>query len=215
MKTAHHNYYRFKIRLKDAPLPIWRRFIARADVPLSFFHEIAQVIMGWDERLEYRFFIGKRRYTEYDQSWKPSKGEMDAASYTLFELMANPGQGFVYRYGPWVHYIEFEGKDPSGAMDGGPHAYCFSGKRACPPECLSGVEEYAEFVDALEDQIYPEREEIIGKVNWEFDPQAFDARQVNCRLIRLTAELEQVEKDLIARRKKNKLVVLRPEKNVT
>jgi len=215
MKTAHHNYYRFKIRLVDAPLPIWRRFIARADVPLSFFHEIAQVIMGWDERLEYRFFIGKRRYTEYDQGWKPSKGETDAASYTLFELMANPGQGFVYRYGPWVHHIEFEGKDPSGAMDGGPHAYCFSGKRACPPECLSGVEEYAEFVDALEDQIYPEREKIIGKVNWEFDPQAFDARQVNCRLIRLTAELEQVEKDLIARRKKNKLVVLRPEKNVT
>lgn len=215
MKTAHHNYYRFKIRLKHAPLPIWRRFIARADVPLSFFHEIAQVIMGWDERLEYGFVIAGRHFTAYDEDWKPAKGTRDAANCTLFEHMANQGQRFEYRYGPWMHHIEFEGKEPLGAMDGGPHAYCFSGKRACPPECLSGVEEYAEFVDALEDQIYPEREKIIGKVNWEFDPQAFDARQVNCRLIRLTVELEQVERDLIARRKKNKLVVLRPEMSTT
>lgn len=215
MKTAHLNYYRFKIKLADAPMPIWRRLIVRADVPLALFHEIVQIVMGWDEKLEYRFFIAKRRYTEYDKGWKPSKGELDAASCTLFELMAYAGLGFVYRYGPWVHHLVFEGKDPSGAVNGGPHAYCFSGKEACPPECLTGVEEYAEFVDALEDQIYPQREKILERINWEFDPQAFDARQVNCRLVKLSAELMEVEKDLIARRKKNKLVVLRPEKNTT
>ena len=70
-------------------------------------------------------------------------------------------------------------------------------------------------MDALEDQIYPQREKILERINWEFDPQAFDARQVNCRLVKLSAELMEVEKDLIARRKKNKLVVLRPEKNTT
>lgn len=211
MQKEHLNYYRFKIRLSEAPLPIWRRLIVRCDVPLGLFHEMLQIVMGWDESLEYRFVIAGSRYTDYDQDWKPSKGDRDAANYSLFSLMANPGQGFQYQYGPWAHHVTFEWIDREAAKIGGPHAYCFSGKRACPPECLSGVDEYAEFVEALEDDLYPHRDELLGKINYMFDPQAFDVRQVNRRLIQLSAELDQVEKDLIARRKKNKLVVLRPK----
>lgn len=215
MQKEHLNYYQFKIRLMEAPLPIWRRLIVRVDVPLGLFHEILQIVMGWDENLEYGFVIAGHRYTEYDQGWTPSKGDRNAASYTLFDLMANPGQGFDYQYGPWAHRVTFEWIDRNTAEKGGPHAYCFSGKRACPPECLSGVDEYAKFVDALEDQLYPQRDELVGKINYDFDPQAFDVRQVNRRLIQLSAELDQVEQDLIARRKKNKLVVLRTEPTVT
>lgn len=215
MQRKHLNYYQFKIRLVAAPLPVWRRLIVRVDVPLGLFHEILQIAMGWDERLEYRFLIAGTPYTDYHQDWKTSKGDKDAACYTLLELMANPGQRFDYQYGPWAHNVTFEWIDRDAAQIGGPHAYCFSGKRACPPECLSGIEEYVRFVDALEDDLYPQRDELLGKINYVFDPQSFDVRQVNHRLIQLSAELDQVEADLIARRKKNKLVVLRPNQSAT
>jgi hypothetical protein len=37
--------YQIKIRLLDAPLPIWRRLLIEAGTPLSVVHEIFQIAM--------------------------------------------------------------------------------------------------------------------------------------------------------------------------
>jgi len=59
---------------------------------------------------------------------------------------------------------------------------CLAGERACPPEDVGGVWGYGEFLEAIRDPEHPQHEDYIGWIGGEFDPEAFDLKQVNAVL---------------------------------
>jgi len=56
------------------------------------------------------------------------------------------------------------------------------GKRACPPEDVGGVWEYAELLETLNDPEHPDFDEMSKWVGGYFDPEAFDIDEVNAQL---------------------------------
>jgi len=66
------------------------------------------------------------------------------------------------------------------------------GKRACPPEDVGGVGGYKDFLDAIEDPLCEDRIEKLEWVGGDFDPDSFDQRGVNLRLILLQQALSEL-----------------------
>ena len=212
-QRSHEVFYQFKVWLLDSPLPIWRRFLLRSDMPLNMLHEVTQIAMGWWEFHEYEFQVAGRRFSDEEEKLAPGvESDLDTR---LCDVVSEPGDKIHYVYNfaaNWQHEIVLEGITPMepSTKVGRPFAYCFGGKRACPPEKINGVAEYREFVNAIEDPNHSNREKMLGLINYAFDPDAFDVGQVNIRLLVMDAEFSFYEKELIARKKRNKLVVLKP-----
>ena len=64
-------------------------------------------------------------------------------------------------------------------------AWCLDGARACPPEDCGGIGGYARLLEILFDPTHPEFDESRGWVGPDFEPERFDLRAVNDRLMRL------------------------------
>lgn len=206
-------FYQFKIWLLDSPLPIWRRILIRSDAPLNLLQEVTQIAMGWWDLEDYEFQIGGRRFRNFDE--KRARG-IEGDLIDICELVSVPGQKIRYIYdlkARWEHDIELEAvqKIEYEGKKGLPSAHCYGGKRACPPEGLGGVTEYRRFINIIEDPSHANRDETLKLARADqFDPDAFDAGLVNLRLYTLDAEMERYARDIADRRKKNKLVVLKP-----
>ena len=61
---AQDTVYQFKVTLLGAAPPVWRRFLAPAEVSLHRLHLILQQVMGWENYHLYRFEIGSAEYGE-------------------------------------------------------------------------------------------------------------------------------------------------------
>jgi hypothetical protein len=178
-------FYQVKITLRDSPLPIWRRLVVDPDVPLSRFHEVIQIAMGWWDCSSYEFSQGKCRYgTLKSIDSDPNYKDIDA--YTLSSLIKKPGDKLVYDYGhtdKWLHDILFERATSRPEDEHTALALCLHGKRACPIEQSGGVRGFAELLEAVEDPLHPEHKETLAWAEDNYDPHAFDSRIVNLRLI--------------------------------
>jgi hypothetical protein len=59
---------------------------------------------------------------------------------------------------------------------------CLAGKKACPPEDCGGVWGYYELLETIADPKHEDREEMLEWLGGEFDPDAFDLKEVNAML---------------------------------
>ncbi len=62
------------------------------------------------------------------------------------------------------------------------YPFCLGGKRACPPEDCGGIWEYADILEAVQDQDHPQYYDMLKWVEDGFDPESFDIDEINREL---------------------------------
>ncbi|MDR2545504.1 MAG: plasmid pRiA4b ORF-3 family protein [Methanobrevibacter sp.] len=135
-----------RIKLLDSPVPIWRKIQLNPDINLDEFHEIIQIVMGWENCHLYGFYVNDKFYSEVDM--------MDHAiasdSITLKEVIdINKKFKYEYDFGDgWIHEITFN--KYVEAVDGVTYPRCASGKGLCPPEDIGGIWGYEELLHDAE-----------------------------------------------------------------
>jgi Plasmid pRiA4b ORF-3-like protein len=170
--TAH----RLKITLADVEPPVWRRLMVPSDYTLAQVHEVLLTGMGWAGYHLYSFQIGATRYAEIDDDWPDDS--VDAASVRLADLVGR-GDRFVFEYDfgdGWEHAVVVE---EVLATAGRFRPLCLAGGRACPPEDVGGPWGYAEFLEAIADPAHERHADFIEWIGGAFDPEAFDADEVD------------------------------------
>ena len=140
--------YLLKVKLKDVPKSIWRRFVVPSDLPLDELHKVLQDVMGWGNFHLHVFTVGKQQYLPaevYDE------GELPEEDYTLADIAMKKGAKIHYEYDfgdNWEHEIVVE--NTNYANPDWPYpVYCIEGVRACPPEACGGVYGYMNFCKRL------------------------------------------------------------------
>jgi hypothetical protein len=199
--------YQLKIVLVDAPLPIWRRIVIGADMPLELVHEIFQIVMGWANSHLHSFRLGDRVITDSntasDEEIANDLEYEDESEYLLSDLLKAPGDHLTYEYDwgdCWEHEVLLEDIQ-TPEQDSLFLARCIAGKRACPPEDVGGVAGYLRFVNAIEDPLNEEHQDMLNWVGCDFDPDSFDARHVNWRIFDMEEEVLQSFAKLLADKK--------------
>jgi hypothetical protein len=179
--------YTFYVALFDIQPVIWRRFSVPSNITFEQFHEVLQLVMGWDNYHLYSFKYGPVEIgvpdDEDDDIIGPGVTFLPAQGLSLQTLHfeADDVMTYTYDFGDnWVHLLRLE--FISALEKGTTHAFrCEDGARACPPEDVGGTYGYALHLKTLADPTDPEYEETL---NWRgpYDPNEFDLEFINEQL---------------------------------
>ena len=179
--TDDKKVYQLKVTLLDTSPPVWRRFLAPAEVSLDRLHLMLQQVMGWENYHLYRFQVASAEYSELDDDEQDDWLDYeDSRQATLGRLVSDRGTRFLYVYDfgdNWRHELRLE-----DVLEGKPDAgypLCVGGRRACPPEDCGGPWGYAEMLEVVADPDHPEHLDRVEWLGEGFDPDAFDAGRVN------------------------------------
>ena len=174
--------YQIQIALKGSKPKIWRRILVPSDLSLSDFHNVIQSTMGWTNSHLHQFIHKGAFYTykmEDDDYWE-EMNNVDYKGFVIRDLLKKVKDKIVYEYDfgdGWEHHILLEEIGASGRILKYP--VCLTGKMKCPPEDCGGMFGYFDMLDVLKQ---PDHEEYDSYITWlggTFDPQAFDALEVN------------------------------------
>ena len=177
--------YELEIWLIDIEPRIWRRFTVPANIKLPCLHDVIQDVMGWTDSHLHAFTVEDDRYSYPHPGLDMDDDELDERNVKLIDLVLRPKDRFVYEYDfgdGWNHVVEVVKFGPSEA--GVKYPVCLAGERACPPEDSGGPWNYEDFLDAILDPDHEEHQEMLDWVGDSFDPEIFDAKEVN-RLLRM------------------------------
>lgn len=170
--------YQIKVTLKHFRPPIWRRIEVISDMTLKDLHHIIQDAMGWEDCHLHQFTIMGVFYGPPEpDSFSDTENENRVK---LSKVVTKEKAKFAYEYDfgdSWEHEILVEKILPVDQEKKYP--VCTGGKRACPPEDIGGVWGYAEFLEAIHDPAHPEHEDMTEWIGGDFDPEAFDMKEVN------------------------------------
>jgi len=170
----------FKIELFGTKKPIWRRFIVPETINLKKFHEVIQVVMGWENYHLYSFTFGR----EVFNSWTEDEGkraEKALSQENLAKFFMKPGACGQYEYDPgdgWTHIIVLE----EFCQKEGQKYLCLDGTMACPPEDVGGLPGYADFCKEVKARKAGKGDPSIAGWHPDYDPTAFNLEQINDRL---------------------------------
>lgn len=188
-------FYRFKIELLEIKPTIWRRFFVPANSTLELFHDVIQLIMGWENCHLWEFGIEEQRFMPVDDGgFTDFDDSLDPAAYRLHDLMTKKGQIIRYQYDfgdSWMHKLKLEDVNFIRAADDKREVGCLEGARACPPEDVGGVWGYEEFCEVMSKPRTKRYKEMVQWYSGEskggkpYDPERFDVEEVNRRLVRL------------------------------
>lgn len=180
--------YQFKISLRYLTPAIWRRFQASNEITLGQFHDMIQIVMGWENSHLHEFRIGK---DSFGMTSDPMGGDLDMVDsldendYRLSELGLRVKSKLSYQYDfgdDWTHQIVLEKVLP---FQPGFAPVCVKGVRACPAEDSGGPYGYAETLAILADPRHPAHKETSEWIGDGFNPEAFNLDEVNRRLAAL------------------------------
>jgi hypothetical protein len=177
-------FFQIKITLKDIEPPVWRRIVVAPDIKLERLHDVLQIVMGWTNSHMHQFEAPAGCIAD------PTFGLEETQSSrktTLQSVLRGPRSHIRYEYDfgdGWDHQILLE---KVVELDKPVLALCLGGARACPPEDCGGPWGYANLLEILKDPNHPEYEEMSEWIGPGFDPEAFDAEEVNKQLARLAA----------------------------
>lgn len=181
MATKPTKIYQLEIWLNEIEPRIWRKFEVPANIKLDKLHEVIQEVMGWMNSHLHSFNVDGYEYsTPYPGDEAYSEGVLDERKAKLTDLVGRVKDRFVYVYDygdNWEHTVELvEIKEPQKGVK---YPVCLDGQRACPPEDCGGPWSYPELLETLNDPDHEEYEEMLEWVGDEFDPEAFDGKEVN------------------------------------
>lgn len=176
--------FQFKISLKDAPLPIWRRVEIASQNNFEDLHEAIQQFMGWYNCHLWQFEKGNSYCLVDSQESLSEYGDDLAVNVRLDSFFKKPKDKITYLYDMgdgWEHDVVLE--KILEAEAGVKYPRCTKGKSACPPEDCGGVWGYADLLETLSDPKHPEYEDMCEWLGIEsgkdWDPTFFDIEDVN------------------------------------
>jgi Plasmid pRiA4b ORF-3-like protein len=173
--------YQFKVTLKESAPPIWRR-IQVPDCTLGEFHEVLQVVMGWEHSHLHQFIVAGEYYGPSDPEDLEWGMETQDEEEISLSQVANTGRKvrFTYEYDfgdSWQHEIVLEKTlepEPNVAFP-----RCVDGARACPPEDVGGIWGYVDFLEAIRDRKHDSHDDMVSWIGGKFDPEKFSVAKVN------------------------------------
>lgn len=142
-------FYQLKITLKGVDPIVWRRFVVPANLTLDRLHDVAQIVMGWEDNHLHHFKFKKQIFT----ASPPSAKEEDEAAVRLNTLLKSRGNHLSYLYDPgdsWEHDIVLEDNNYFYDRMLTPFE-CIEGLMACPPEDCGGPAGYMRILRAVFD----------------------------------------------------------------
>lgn len=186
MRKKFDRVYQFKITLKGAKPPIWRRIQVPETYTFWDLHVAIQDAMGWVD-----YHLHEFEMIDPSNSFEVSIGipdeEFDWDREVLagwrrkirdYFSLANPAANYRYDFGDgWEHRIELETILPR--EKGVQYPICIKGKRACPPEDVGGVWGYEDFLEGIKDSNHEQHEEMLEWIGGMFNAEEFDPEDVN------------------------------------
>lgn len=178
--------YEFELTLCEVRPVVWRRFRVPANITFQRFHEVIQIVMGWQDYHLYEFRFGNVRASVPDgEYFILDDTHFDARRKRLrsFGLERNDILGYLYDFGDdWMHTLRV--MYPIYDLRDQPDYLCIDGGRACPPEDVGGAVGYAHFLQIISQPSHPEYEEMRTWSGGNFSPTLFDRDAVNEELRR-------------------------------
>lgn len=177
-------FYVFHVSLFDIQPMIWRRFRVPSNITFKRFHEVIQIVMGWENYHLYQFKYGPIEVSIPDgEYFLPDETHFDARYKRLssLNLEMDDVMTYVYDFGDnWAHLLRLEGIYHLSIDD---TIRCDDGARACPPEDVGGTHGYELHMNALLDENDAEHESAL---QWrgQYDAEFFDLASVNQELAR-------------------------------
>ncbi len=135
--------------------------------------------MGWMDGHMHQFVAGTKTYGRVDSEFSEWENEKKVR---LVQVLRKPKDSLVYEYDfgdGWAHAVVLE--QVLEMEPGGKYPYVVEGKRACPPEDCGGTGGYEHLIEVLADPRHPEHADMAEWVGGSFDPEAFDAGEINRR----------------------------------
>jgi hypothetical protein len=178
IRSKGESIYQLKVSLAGARPPIWRRFLVPARAPLARLHEALQLVMGWCDAHLHQFEAKGVTYGVRDR--ETGSEVVSEAKTTIDQLLRRPKDRlrYIYDFGDnWQHDVVLEKVLPPDP--GVLFPQVLAGKRACSPEDTGGLGGYSRLVHILSDPKHEEYRDMLEWVGKEFDPEAFDVRQLN------------------------------------
>jgi len=174
-----------KITLMGSNPLIWRRFQVTESCRIDRFHQIIQIVMGWQNAHLHEFCFQDRKIGMLlDDDFDLPQVEDETELY-LSDLSLGNGDTFAYLYDfgdSWEHIVDLENIS-DGVL---PHFFCTNGERACPPEDCGGIWGYEEMLEALKDPSDPQYNDWTEWLPDDFDPGRFPREEVNDELKKFT-----------------------------
>jgi hypothetical protein len=194
-----------KVTLDDTEPAVWRRLEIAGDTTLDQVHEVLQVAMGWTDSHLHRFFSGMAPDASYfvtDYDIEEGDDGTPEAEARLDQVLRERGDRLRYEYDfgdGWDHELLLEGVAP--LTEHGPPR-CVGGGLACPPEDVGGTGGYADVAAWVRggrraDAVPPQFESLEHALGWlpaDWDPDDFDAEQVDLQLQALVASGELLQR---------------------
>jgi len=184
MKKSYDQVYQFKIALKGITPQIWRRIQVPETYTFWDLHVAIQDAMSWGGHHLHEFTILNPKNGEMDEIGIPYEDSDDRSilegwktKIDRYFSMTNKKADYLYDFGDyWEHRVVLEKilpKDPKTE-----YPCCIAGKRNSPPDDVGGVPGFEEFVKIMKDPRHKEHDEMVEWHCGEFDPEAFDWKNV-------------------------------------
>lgn len=186
MKRKYNQVYQFKIALEGIRPPVWRRIQVPETYTFWDLHLAIQDVMGWEDYHLHEFEIidpstgAKMSIGVPDEEFGRKILSERKQEISQYFSMKNKSAEYLYDFGDnWEHKILLEKILPR--EEGTAYPVCVKGKRACPPEDCGSLGGYESILEALENPEDEENEELLDWVGEDFDPEHFDAKEVDFR----------------------------------
>lgn len=184
-KPKQQKIYQFRIDIKGAKPPIWRRIQVESDISFNEFHYIIQECFNWINSHLHHFLIdGNTRIVDVEREFHEAfyDTEINERKAKLNKFFISEGDILIYEYDfgdGWEHIIKLE--KIIEKADKPYYPYLITGKKVAPFEDCGGIWGWKDICDAQKDKNHPERDELI---EWygEFDPDDFgrvDISEIN------------------------------------
>ena len=175
--------FQLKMVINDSKPPIWRRVIVPAGITFSQLSMILNKAMGWCgyHSFEFEFYHLELRIIEDTEEFGGGYGPHDylEASETFIREYLEKNDWFTYVYDlgdHWKHRVTVEKVLEDYEYDY-PQVIKFKGN--CPPEDCGGIWGYYEYLEAIEDENYPDREERLAWLEMQGYPEEYDMEWTN------------------------------------
>ncbi len=182
--TSGSLMYQIKVTLNGIRPPVWRRLLVPSSVSLKDLHGILQIAVGWTNSHLHQFIARGTVYGQPDPEF--GMRAMNERRVLLSDVLGKEKDAMVYEYDfgdGWEHKIVLE-KTLKNAEDRDT-AFCIAGARSCPPEDCGGVPGYAHLLQIVSDASHPEHGEMLEWLGEGFDPERFDAVEINTALAKM------------------------------
>jgi len=187
--------YQIKITIKDIEPPIWRRLLIPENITFYKLHKIIQAAFGWQDYHLFNFIFKGTVIGIPDPDYGPGElyGDVEElnAKRTKIDELFKKHKKFIYTYDfgdDWEHEIVI-GKTFDAEEDV-KYPVCVDGKRHRPPEDVSGVSGYEDFLEIISNPKHPEYNDYLVWAEKDtggrkFDPEYFYINEVNRALAKI------------------------------